>query len=54
MEVDITKAKAAGRMREYQGKTYYFCSDDCNVTFDKDPARYAGKGGGGTVRRAER
>lgn len=45
MEVDISKAKAAGRTSAYGGATYYFCSDDCKVTFDKDPARYAGKSG---------
>jgi len=45
MEVDISKAKVAGRTSEYGGKTYYFCSDYCKVTFDKDPARYPGKPG---------
>jgi YHS domain-containing protein len=26
---------------EYQGKTYYFCSEGCKQKFDKEPARYA-------------
>jgi hypothetical protein len=27
----------------YQGKTYYFCSDDCRKDFEKNPAKYAAK-----------
>lgn len=26
---------------EYQGETYYFCSDSCYQEFKKNPARYA-------------
>ena len=26
---------------DYQGKTYYFCSDGCRKAFAKDPAKYA-------------
>ena len=43
MEVDEKLAAAAGRKLEYQGKAYYFCSDECKETFEKDPARYAKK-----------
>jgi YHS domain-containing protein len=25
----------------YQGKTYYFCSDECKAKFEKNPAKYA-------------
>ena len=39
-EVDETQAKAAGLTSDYEGKTYYFCSYNCNKQFDKDPARY--------------
>jgi YHS domain-containing protein len=28
---------------DYQGKTYYFCSDHCQLLFAKNPAAYAGK-----------
>jgi YHS domain-containing protein len=28
---------------EYEGKTYYFCCDDCKEKFVKDPAKYIGK-----------
>jgi multidrug efflux pump subunit AcrA (membrane-fusion protein)/YHS domain-containing protein len=42
MDVDEKKA-AAGRKSEYNGTTYYFCSDDCKQKFDKDPAKYAVK-----------
>ena len=38
---------------EYGGKTYYFCSAQCRNRFDEEPARYAGAGGGGDVRRAD-
>jgi YHS domain-containing protein len=34
MEVD--PAKAAGKS-EYQGKTYFFCSDHCKRAFDANP-----------------
>jgi YHS domain-containing protein/multidrug efflux pump subunit AcrA (membrane-fusion protein) len=44
MEVDESKARAAGRMSEYQGKTYLFDSDICKLVFDSDMAKYAGKG----------
>ena len=37
-EVDETRAKAAGLTSDYEGKTYYFCSYNCNKQFDKDPA----------------
>jgi YHS domain-containing protein len=26
---------------EYQGQTYYFCSNGCKTQFDKDPAKFA-------------
>ena len=26
---------------DYQGKRYYFCSDDCKVEFDANPSEYA-------------
>jgi YHS domain-containing protein len=45
MEVDQSKAKAAGRTAEYKGQTYYFCSDDCKEKFGKEPARYTAKAG---------
>lgn len=25
---------------EYQGRTYYFCSEDCQTTFAKNPGKY--------------
>ncbi|MBX5326945.1 MAG: YHS domain-containing protein [Candidatus Bathyarchaeia archaeon] len=25
---------------EYMGKTYYFCSQTCKTTFDKNPTKY--------------
>jgi Cu+-exporting ATPase len=41
MQVD---EKTAAAKSEHQGQTYYFCSQGCKVTFDKDPQKYVGKG----------
>jgi YHS domain-containing protein len=30
---------------QYQGKTYYFCSDECKRKFDQKPESYVGKKG---------
>jgi YHS domain-containing protein len=37
MQVDPTKA--AGKS-EYNGKTYYFCSNSCKTKFDSNPSQY--------------
>ena len=39
MMVDEKKAKFKS---DYNGKTFYFCAPSCKVTFDKNPAKYAG------------
>ena len=36
MDVDESKAKAAGRISEYRGKAYYFCTDQCKQQFDRN------------------
>lgn len=28
---------------EYEGRTYYFCSEDCKQIFQANPAQYAHK-----------
>ena len=38
MQVD--PAKAAGQS-QYNGKTYYFCSDSCKAKFVANPAQFA-------------
>ncbi len=43
MDVDESKAKAAGRVSEYQGATYYFCGDSCKRKFDQAPDRFIRK-----------
>ncbi len=43
MAVDENAAKAAKRSSEYQGKTYYFCSEGCKKKFDADPAKSLAK-----------
>ena len=45
MQVDEGKAKAAAKMVDHGGKTYYFCSDDCVGKFRKEPAKYLKEAG---------
>ena len=40
MTIEDTDAVATST---HKGKTYYFCSEDCKVTFDESPEDYAGK-----------
>lgn len=42
MEVD--EQSAAGRS-QYQGESYYFCSQDCKQKFDRNPEQYTGQKG---------
>lgn len=37
--MQVEPSKAAGTS-EYNGKTYYFCSNSCKAKFDGDPARF--------------
>lgn len=39
----IEESDAVGTS-EYEGKRYYFCSDDCKTSFDENPEDYAEKG----------
>ncbi len=32
--------KVAAAKREHKGKTFYFCSQKCAETFDKNPAQF--------------
>jgi RND family efflux transporter MFP subunit len=40
MDVDEAKADSAGRVSEYQGRKYYFCSDICKQRFGRNPEHY--------------
>jgi Cu+-exporting ATPase len=40
MNVDEKTAKLKSA---YMGKTYYFCSQACKSSFDKNPTKYATK-----------
>lgn len=42
-DVSVNKAEKAGRKSIYQGKTYYFSSDECKQQFDKNQDRYVKK-----------
>lgn len=37
--MEINPQSAAGKS-EYQGLTYYFCSNGCKKAFDKEPQKY--------------
>lgn len=41
--MEVQKGKA--HKLEYNGKTYYFCSDKCEESFKKEPAKYQKKKG---------
>lgn len=43
VDVSMNKAEKAGRKSAYQGKTYYFTSDECKAQFEKNPERYVKK-----------
>ena len=38
--MEIDEQSAAGRS-QYQGETYYFCTQSCKDEFDQDPQQYA-------------
>ncbi len=38
--MQIEPEKAAGKT-EYQGQTYWFCSESCKKKFEAKPAQYA-------------
>jgi membrane fusion protein, copper/silver efflux system len=40
LDVSVNKAEKAGRKSNFQGKSYYFSSEDCKRQFDKEPAKY--------------
>jgi membrane fusion protein, copper/silver efflux system len=43
VDVSINKAEKSGRKSTYQGKTYYFTSDECKEKFEKNPNNYVKK-----------
>ncbi|MGZ8447559.1 MAG: efflux RND transporter periplasmic adaptor subunit [Candidatus Deferrimicrobiaceae bacterium] len=47
MAVDPAESRAAGRVSEHRGRTYYFCADMCKQRFDANPAAYLAKPGQG-------
>ena len=40
--MQIDPQDAAAQM-DYQGRTYYFCSEDCHQKFMQNPQQYAGQ-----------
>jgi multidrug efflux pump subunit AcrA (membrane-fusion protein)/YHS domain-containing protein len=40
MEVDQKKAAAAGRTAVHEGRSYYFCADECKKQFDAAPGQW--------------
>jgi len=45
MEVDPKEAAAAGRRSDHEGKTYFFCSEQCRKTFVAAPESHLGSSG---------
>jgi Cu+-exporting ATPase len=37
----VIDPKTAAGKSEYNGQTYYFCSEGCKRDFDKEPEKYA-------------
>ena len=35
--------KSAPAKTQYEGRTYYFCSQECIEEFEKNPQRFAGQ-----------
>lgn len=44
--MEIDEQSAAGRS-QYQGQTYYFCTESCKDEFDRNPEQYADQGAQG-------
>jgi YHS domain-containing protein len=42
--MDVNPETAAGKS-DYQGQTYYFCSNGCKKAFDREPQKYINKMG---------
>jgi YHS domain-containing protein len=40
MAVSVEDATAAGLLTDHDGRTYYFCSEDCRKKFAKEPRKY--------------
>ena len=43
MAVDRLKAKTEGRTSQFQGQTYYFCSEQCKKNFANNPEKHLRK-----------
>jgi YHS domain-containing protein len=43
LEVSAKKASKENRATHYNGRTYYFCSEECKRQFEKNPSRFIKK-----------
>jgi YHS domain-containing protein len=41
--MEIDEQSAAGRS-QYEGQTYYFCTESCKDEFDRNPQQYVNQG----------
>ena len=41
--------QTAAARSTYQGRTYFFCSQDCKDTFDANPSKYTAEAGAGVI-----
>lgn len=42
-KMDISRDDAESSA-QYKGREYYFCSEECRETFEKEPEKYSEKG----------
>jgi Cu+-exporting ATPase len=42
--MQIDPSDAAGQS-DFEGRTFYFCSEDCKTKFDQNPAQFTGDRG---------
>jgi Cu+-exporting ATPase len=47
------ESETAAAQSQYEGRTFYFCSEQCKRQFDADPIRYTDKTPSSTADRAE-
>jgi len=53
MTVDEQAARAAGRVCEHKGQTFFFCNDSCKRSFDADPRAFLNSPGARAARAAD-
>lgn len=42
MQIDEEEAEVSDLTCEYQGRTFYFCSEECKDQFEENPQQFVG------------